>query len=79
MDIKTRLLETYGPLISGRDLARIAGFRSTDALRVAEQRGRLGFEVFRIEGRRGRYARVEDVADWLEAQGAHEPRGGRVS
>lgn len=70
MSLKTHLIETYGPLVSGRDLARLAGFRSTDALRVAEQSGRLGFAVFRIDGRRGRFARVEDVADWLETQGA---------
>lgn len=69
MDLKIKLLDVYGPLISGRDLARLAGFRTTDALRVADQRGRLGFQVFRIEGRRGRFARVEEVADWLEAQG----------
>ena len=70
MDLKTKLLEVYGPLVSGGELARLAGFRSTDALRMAEQRGRLGFQVFKIEGRRGRFARVEDVAAWLDAQGA---------
>jgi len=69
MDLATKLLETYGPLVSGSDLARLAGFRTTDALRVAEQRGRLGFTVFKIAGRRGRFARVEDVAEWLQSQG----------
>ena len=68
MSSKVQLIETYGPLVSGRDLAKLAGFKSTDALRVAEQRGHLGFRVFRIEGRRGRFARVEDVAAWLDAQ-----------
>lgn len=75
MSLKTKLLETYGPLVSGRDLARLAGFRSTDALRVAEQRGRLGFHVFRIEGRKGRFARVDDVAVWLESHGVKHDKG----
>jgi len=69
MDLRIQLLEAYGPLVSGRELARLAGFKTTDALRMAEQRGRLGFQVFRINGRRGRFARIEDVASWLEAQG----------
>ncbi|OGT58383.1 MAG: hypothetical protein A3E01_19325 [Gammaproteobacteria bacterium RIFCSPHIGHO2_12_FULL_63_22] len=69
MSTTARLIEAYGLLVSGRDLAKLAGFKNTDALRVAVQRGRLGFEVFRIEGRRGRFARVEDVAEWIESQG----------
>lgn len=69
MSTKAELVERYGPLVSGRDLAKLAGFKSTDALRVAEQRGRLGFKVFRIEGRRGRFAHVEDVVNWIESQG----------
>ena len=69
MPTKAELIEAYGPLVSGRDLAKLAGFKSTDALRVAEQRGRLGFQVFRIEGRRGRFARVDDVVEWIESQG----------
>lgn len=68
------LFERYGPLISGRDLARVSGFRSTDALRMAAGRGSLGFEVFSIPGRRGRFARTEDVASWLEATGRILPR-----
>lgn len=69
MPSKAELIQVYGLLVSGRDLAKLAGFKSTDALRVAEQRGRLGFHVFRIEGRKGRFARVEDVAEWIESQG----------
>ena len=72
MSTKAKLVEAYGPLISGGDLGGRAGFKSTDALRVAEQRGRLGFRVFRIEGRRGRFARVEEVVDWLESQGQRD-------
>lgn len=71
MSLATKLLETYGPLVSGSDLARLAGFKSTDAFRMAERRGQIGFEVFRIEGRKGRFARVEDLARWLESLGAN--------
>lgn len=61
-----RLFEQYGPLIGGADLARVAGFRTADAFKTAAKRGRVGFKVFPIKGRQGRFARTADVAAWLE-------------
>lgn len=62
-----RLFEQYGPLIGGSDLARVAGFRTVEAFKSAAKRGRVGFKVFPIRGRQGRFARTADVAAWLEA------------
>jgi len=61
-----RLFEQYGPLIGGADLARVAGFRTIEAFKSAARRGRIGFKVFSIAGRQGRFARTADVAAWLE-------------
>lgn len=60
-----RLFAHFGPLIGGPDLVRVAGFRSSQALKMAALRGRLGFRTFTLEGRRGRFARTEEVATWL--------------
>ena len=68
-----KLFEKYGPLISGRDLAHVAGFRTTDALRMAVRRGRVGFEIFMIPGRRGRFARTYEVESCLDTTGRSPP------
>lgn len=62
-----RLFEQYGPLIGGADLARVAGFRTVEALKSAARDGRVGFKVFSIPGRQGRFASTADVAVWLES------------
>lgn len=48
-------------------MAKVAGFRSAEALKMATKRGRLGFKVFLIPGRRGKFALTADVAAWLES------------
>ena len=60
-----RLLHHYGPLIGGQDLLKALGFASPDALTKAEQRGHLPFPVFKQSGRRGWWARIDDMATWL--------------
>lgn len=59
------LLNRYGPLIRGADLLQIAGYSNAEALRLAVRRQVVGFPVFLIPGRRGRFARASDVARWL--------------
>ncbi len=66
------LLERHGPLIRGEDLVRYIGLESSNALRMAAQRGSLGFPVLKIPGRRGRFARTRDVADWLASMDIKE-------
>lgn len=66
-----RLFAQYGPLIGGADLARVAGFRTLEAFKSATRRGRVGFKVFSIPGRQGRFASTADVAAWLETVVGH--------
>lgn len=64
-DSLNRLIDRYGELIGGPDLARELGLRTPDALRSAIRRGRLPIKTFRIGGRRGWYARTHDLATFL--------------
>lgn len=48
---------------------RAAGFRTANAFKLAVRRGRVGFHVFQITGRRGQFARTAEVAGWLDSIG----------
>ncbi|WP_255322968.1 hypothetical protein [Lysobacter sp. K5869] len=74
------LLGRYGPLIRGADLVRVAGYPNSEALRLAVRRQVVGFPVFKIAGRRGRFAHAGDVARWLAQVDAHsQVKGGSMS
>lgn len=61
-------LETrYGLVVGGRDLTRLLGFSTQGAFKRAKARGSLPIRVFAIEGRRGTFAMVSDVAAWAES------------
>lgn len=59
------LMDRYGPLIGGAALLKVAGYPNAEALRLAVRRNAVGFPVFVVPGRRGRFARACDVARWL--------------
>lgn len=61
-----KLYEEYGPLIGGPHLIKVLGFRSNAAFRRSERLGMIGVRIFEIKGRKGRFARTEDVEKWLE-------------
>jgi hypothetical protein len=60
------LVRHYGAAIGGRDLREALGFKSASAFCRAVQAGRLPIRLFKMEGRRGRFALATDVAEWLE-------------
>ncbi len=67
--LEADLLKLYAsPLISGADLQRAMGYRTTDALRQAILRKTIPVQVFKIPNRRGQFALVKDVAQWLAEQ-----------
>lgn len=61
------LVERYGQVVGGADLAGLLGFRSADTLRKAISNNSLTLKTFVIPGRKGRFALTADVADWLIA------------
>lgn len=62
------LVSKYGQLIASRDLVVELGFSSAAALRQSVHRNKLGFAVFAINNRRGKFAFTKDVATWLANQ-----------
>jgi hypothetical protein len=61
---EVKLLER--PLIGGKDLVNVLGFKTSAAFRQALKLNRLGIETFTIKGRRGRFAFTQDVQQWLQ-------------
>lgn len=55
----------HGPIMDGRQLMHLFLFRTERSFRRAAQAGRLPVPVFRLEGRRGWFARTSDVERWL--------------
>lgn len=64
-EIRQNLASRYGELIGARDLWRVMGFPSQEALQRAHARGTIGLPIFEIEHRRGRFALTTEVASWL--------------
>jgi hypothetical protein len=77
--IKQDLIKQHGMLLFGKALYQVLGFTNGDAFRQAFKRGKLPVAVFELEGKRGRYALVEDIANWLASRrmtvDAQEKRG----
>mgnify|MGYP001578184529 CR=1 FL=1 len=64
------LLRRWGPLLQGDALRRALGFSTMTALRQAITRGTTPVPLFKIDGRRGRYALTWTVAHWLASHSA---------
>lgn len=63
--IKSSLLQQYGHLISGQDLAHVLGYRNLAALRQARCRGQVSLPIFSIDSRTKKFALTVEVASWL--------------
>lgn len=63
--LTARLIAQHGELVGGNALARCLGYRTQRAFQMAIQRGQVPVETFALFGRRGRYARTFQVAEWL--------------
>lgn len=61
------IARVYGVLIPVKAVAGLLGYPSAKAVRQANERGRLGFRLFPIAGRRGLYANADDVAGYLKS------------
>jgi hypothetical protein len=62
---ESQLLLEYGMFVGGRDLRRLLGYKCAATFRNAAIQGRLPVATISLPGRRGRLARVRDVAQWL--------------
>jgi hypothetical protein len=67
--LRQLLIREYGAVVGGRDLRSALGFKSTAAFGRAVRSGHIQLRIFEMPGRRGRFALVSDIADWLENSG----------
>jgi hypothetical protein len=65
-EFEAQLLRLYrGPVVGGGDLPAALGFRSNIAFQRAARRGAIPLPLFRMEGRRGLFVLVKDLAQYL--------------
>lgn len=63
--LRSELLECYGPMVGGPELIKLLGFKTYTAFYRTWRAGDLGVQVFHIPGRRGLFALTQDVAAWM--------------
>ena len=63
---KEHLINKYGPLLGGDELARVLGYKTKSAFYRSIRTKTLGIAVFNIAGRKGKFALTENVANWLD-------------
>ncbi|MDR7123102.1 hypothetical protein [Rheinheimera soli] len=69
LKLERELMHAYGsPLLTGEKLAEAMGYRSIHSLRKHVSQRNFPIELFSIQGRRGRFALVRDIALWLAKQ-----------
>lgn len=64
--IEQQLLARYdSPILSDAQLQKALGYKSISAFRQAVARNTVPVAVFAIANRKGKFALVKDVAQWL--------------
>jgi len=58
----------YGPVVGGRALRSLLGFRTPSAFLKARQCGQVDVTLFELPGRQGVFATTEEVCVWLLAR-----------
>ena len=70
VELEAQLTGVYGCIVGGARLTTALGYPSQAAFRQAVARGKLPVPVFEIDGRRGKFARIHDIAVWVH-KGVH--------
>lgn len=65
--LERKLNADHGPLISGKDLRRVLGFKTDAAFRRTRNKGLIDIPIFDFPGRKGKFALTQDVATWMAA------------
>jgi len=66
--IEAELLKLYGPVLTSQEISKILGFSTVHALRQAVLKGRLEIPLFRMAGKRGRFALTKEIASYVVSQ-----------
>lgn len=70
-EILAALIEEWGYLMPTAGIKQALGMRSYGALRNALAKDTLPFDVFKLESRKGIFARTHEVATWLAGSAAN--------
>jgi len=68
------LVTTYGVLMSPAEVAAVLKLPSREALAAARARGAISLTPLRVQGRRERVYRTEDVAALIDSWPADSPK-----
>ena len=63
--LTAELLAIHGELVSGKALRMLLGFQSERTYLRAIQENNIPVALVKLEGRKGHFARIRDVAHWL--------------
>lgn len=74
IDLITHMMSRFGPTLGGQDLYSALGFKTYGAFHRSRQLGGISVPIFKLPGRRGWFARTDEVAKWLEEQ-SRNPSG----
>jgi sRNA-binding regulator protein Hfq len=64
-ELISQLTERYGEMVDLKTLSKIIGYKTVDALKYAIRKNQFEVTTFFIEGRKGRFAMIRDVASWM--------------
>ena len=67
-ELEQELFDYYGPLMTGEPLQKALGYISKEAFRQSLVRKTIPVHIFEIKHRRGKFALVKDVAQFLAEQ-----------
>ena len=70
-----KLLEQHGPLMTGENLYKALGYKSWAGFAKAVRSGAVEVNIFNLPGRKGRYAKTSDVANWINKLNNNSNRG----
>lgn len=63
--LEAELTAQYGPIVTGKDLLKLLAFSSQAAFQQAMYRNHLPVPVFSIKHRKGKFALVKELANWI--------------
>ena len=72
MTTTAHLQDRFGPLMHARDIQQTLRFSTSESFRAARHRGYLKLKMFPMPGRRGLFARTEEVAGLIDSASCHE-------
>lgn len=66
-ELEEKLTSKFGAEIGGADLRALLGYKTADAFRKAVSRGKIPVRTYLHPLRRGRFASVRVLAEWMES------------